>query len=180
MSFRSWRFNDAGEPEEIKNTSHARFDVNEKTKKLGMRTRVKSDGEFDEENISIEAISIWPTINPRYLDYFHDLSLSHGHGEIVRGPVFVHLDIEYDGDQPARLRGIWYDLDGTFAKVQKETLVQSRREVRGELPTRGRIAFTKLDIELATGREARGLREMAKHSADRYGRTCSQASESTR
>jgi hypothetical protein len=139
---------------EIKNTSHARFDVNEKTKKLGMRTRVKSDGEFDEENILVEAISIWPTIDPKYLDYFHDLSLSHGHGEIVRGPVFVHLDIEYEGDQPARLRGIWYDLDGAFARAQRETLVQAKREIRGELPMRGRIIFTKLDLELGANESA--------------------------
>jgi hypothetical protein len=146
LTFRGWNYNHLGEPEEVDGLGYAVFKISERTQKLVMRTSIRSDPDFDDENVAVEAISIWPPQNPKHLDYFVDLTLASELGEIVRGAVFVHLDIDLDSDdRPVRLTGTWYDLDGQFARARK-TAWSARnpgRTITNGLPLRGRISFQR-------------------------------------
>ena len=102
----------------------------------------------------IEAISVWPVMNPTHLDYFHDLRLTMEGGDIVLGPIFVHLDIDFEDGEPNRLVGTWYDLDGVFARARRDLWLEQHKLVKGELPLRGRITFRRIDLRLV-GQQAR-------------------------
>jgi hypothetical protein len=147
MNYRVWTYDDKGEPKELAKTNYAKFDVDQRTKKLTIRTRVTASDDFEDDQVRIEAISIWPVINPTTFDYYHDLGLTHDHGEVIRGPIFVHLDIDYEEDVPVRLRGTWYDLDGVFARTIREHHVAQHGAVQRSLPLHGRIFFSKTDLD---------------------------------
>jgi hypothetical protein len=146
MEFRSSTFNDRGEIVDEKGLSYARFLVDDETKKLRILANVKEDGFFESDEIAIEAITIWPVAAPEHLDYFHDLRLTLDNGDIVRGPIFTHLNIDFEEKYPVRLVGTWYDLDGVFARARKELWIKQRQvQVKGDLSLRGRISFRRLD-----------------------------------
>jgi hypothetical protein len=160
MEFRSSTFNQEGEVVDIRGLSYARFVIDNETAKLRILVSVKAGDFFDADDVAIEAITIWPIKDPKHLDYFHDLRLTLDNGDIVRGPVFSHLDIDFENDKPVRLSGTWYDLDGAFAKGRKDFWMKQHGTVRGELSLRGRILFRRLDESLTSASE-----KLLQHSA---------------
>ena len=147
LDFRYSSYNEAGDVIEARGVSFARFLLDEKTAKIRLLINVKADDYFESDDVMIEAISIWPVLAPKHLDYFHDLRLvMEETGDVARGPIFVHLDIDYTEDAPIRLSGTWYDLDGTFAKARREYRAAQHRPANGDLSLRGRITYRRLDM----------------------------------
>jgi hypothetical protein len=148
LEYRSSSFNDEGDVVDEKGTTYARFLVDEETKKLRLLVNVREGDYWESDNLIIEAISVWPVSDPKHLDYFHDLRLTMERGEIVRGPVFVHLDIDFEDGEPIRLSGTWYDLDGVFAKARREQWQNRQKPTKGDLSLRGRIVFRRIDLAM--------------------------------
>jgi hypothetical protein len=154
VEFRSTAFNEKGDVVDQRGHSYARFLVDEQTKKLRLLVNVKETDFTESDDVMIEAISIWPVMNPTHLDYFHDLRLTMEDGNIVRGPIFAHLDIDFEDGEPNRLVGTWYDLDGAFARARRNLWVEQQKPAKGELSLRGRITFRRIDLRVV-GRQAR-------------------------
>jgi hypothetical protein len=164
MEFRSSAFGKGGEVVDEKGISYARFVVDERTRKLRISVSVKEDEFFESDDVVIEAITIWPVSEPKHLDYFHDLRLTLENGDIVRGPIFAHLDIDFENDDPVRLAGTWYDLDGTFARARKDFWTAQQRLAKGDLSLRGRVSFRRID-ESVVGRKPRAPAALGAYSS---------------
>jgi len=130
MDYRRTIFNETGEVIDEKSQTFARIIVDDETKKLKLAINVREDGYFEQDQIMVEAITVWPVKHPEHLDYFHDLRLNMENGDVIRGPLFVHLDVTFVEGEPARLSGTWYDLDGVFAKARRELWVAQHEPVK--------------------------------------------------
>lgn len=146
IEFRSWYYSDDGSPKEIMPIDHAIFVVDEKSKKLQIKLRVRKGEIWHKGELIVHAISIQPVggAPPQTIDYYHEAHIEKANGGAVIGPIFVHLVIEYDGDDPCCLRGKWYDLDGMFAKAKHESAQSRGIAADNLLPNSGSILFRKL------------------------------------
>lgn len=145
VEFRTWDYDNSGQKIATDPIDHAHIVVDEETQKLQIRLHVRRSGIWEESDLMVRAISIQPVKDPQTISYYHDAKLDTTTGQRVTGAIFVHLSIEYRGTQPYILRGTWYDLDGSFARVKKDMFMARRGcAPQEELPTSGAILFSKL------------------------------------
>ena len=145
IEFRSWNYDDEGKIIESRPIDHALFDVDKDTYKLVVRLNVRDGPFWQKDQLTVRAVSIWPAKDPANLDLYYKPHLEMKSGRIVEGQVFVHTEIEFDRERPVRLSGVWYDLDGTFARAKKDFIISKDVTPAEDLPTSGIIEFTKLE-----------------------------------
>jgi hypothetical protein len=144
MTYLYWDYDDDGSQTERSVVSHANFLVDESTGKLGITLDLKPVGHWKGDAETVTAIMIWPVHQPEHLGYYHVFSIPLDTGEQILGATFTSLDIRFDGHQPVSLSGTWYDLDQSFARINRKAATDAGTKVQKELPPRGRIQYKKL------------------------------------
>ena len=143
--YQDWQVNAKGEVISKEENDIAKIGINVVTRKLCIHSSLHNHDVFNNENKDIENIAINATSEPIELIFFYRLSLTTRDGATLEGDIFVRLDLEFnEANQPVKMTGKWYDLDGRFAKSKREFFNRLlSKEPVGEFGPSGTVRYEK-------------------------------------
>lgn len=156
IEYQAWRVEGDGSIRDHNAANVCSIKIDEGTAKLYLTTRTVSSRLYEADELRIDDISINPAPNPQRISYYQDMVVRLKSGSMqelnrtnseVRAPIFViaSFDKPMNKESIRFMSGHWYDLDGTFAQLERSLAERNGVSVRGEVPRSGEITFERVE-----------------------------------